>query len=48
MEEIISRWILETLHEYEKAKKNQNLFKMTQMIKLEKALKTMRAKLLES
>ncbi len=35
MEEMIAKWIRETQREYEKAKLNQNAFKMIQMSKLE-------------
>lgn len=45
MEEMISRWIRETVQELETAKKNQNLFKMNEMFRLSKALKKMRDEL---
>lgn len=45
MEEMIARWIRETKLEYEKAKKDQNLFRMIQMSELEEALKEMRDRL---
>lgn len=45
MEEMIARWMRETRQEYEKAKLNQNAFKMIQMSKLELELKHMRARL---
>jgi hypothetical protein len=45
MEEMIARWIGETRREYEKAKLNQNVFKMLQMSDLEEALKDMRDRL---
>ena len=45
MEEMVARWIRETRLEYEKAKLNQNAFKMIQMGKLELELKHMRARL---
>lgn len=47
MEEMISRWIRETIREYEMAKANQNTFKMMEMWRLERALITMRDKLLK-
>lgn len=47
MEEMISRWIRETQKERELAKQNQNLFKMSQMYRLERALDEMRRKLLK-
>lgn len=45
MEEMIARWIAETKLELEKAKNNQNLFKMKEMHRLENALKKMRDEL---
>ena len=45
MDEMIAKWIRETKNEYEKAKLNQNVFKMIQMSELEDALKEMRDKL---
>lgn len=45
MEEMIARWIRETKLEYEKAKINQNIFKMIQMSKLIDSLKDIRDKL---
>lgn len=48
MEEMISRWIRETRLEHEKAKKTQNLYKMNEMFRLERALTNMRHKLLNS
>lgn len=42
MEEMISRWIRETLTEYAKAKTNRNLYQMKEMDRLEKALRKMR------
>ena len=46
MEEMIGKWIQETILELKKAQANQNLFKMDQMLKLKRALITMRDKLL--
>jgi len=46
MEEMIARWIRETKFEYEKAKLNQNIFKMIQMTKLIDSLKDLRDKLI--
>ena len=43
--QMISRWIRETRFEYEKAKMNQNIFKMFQMRKLELELKYLKEKL---
>lgn len=48
MEELIAKWIRETLKEYEKAKNNQNLFKMQEMDRLKKALGNMRDSLVNS
>lgn len=48
MEELISKWIKETLLEHEKAKKNQNLYKMNEMQRLESGLRALRDKLLKS
>lgn len=48
MEEMISRWIRETVHEREKAKNDQNLFKMTEMKRLITALQMMRDRLVKS
>lgn len=48
MEEMIARWIKETLNEYERAKLNQNLFKMDQMRELLNALRGIRDKLPKS
>lgn len=45
METLIAKWIKETIQEYEKAKINQNAFKMIQMQILKEALKDMRDKL---
>jgi hypothetical protein len=45
MEEMVARWIHETRREYEKAKLNQNVYKMIQMSDLEDALKDMRDRL---
>jgi methionine synthase II (cobalamin-independent) len=42
---MIARWIRETRLEYERAKLNQNAFKMIQMSELEDALKEMRDRL---
>ena len=44
MEEMIARWIRETRLEYEKAKMNQNVFKMSQMVNLIEGLKDLRDK----
>lgn len=46
MEEMIARWIRETIAEYEKAKISHNLFKMVEMKVLKEALQNMRDKLL--
>jgi len=46
MEEMIARWIRETRMEYERAKRNQNFFKMVQMSKLIDSLKEMRDRLI--
>lgn len=46
MEEMISKWIRETITEYEKAKASHNLFKMVEMRALKDALQNMRDKLL--
>jgi hypothetical protein len=48
MEDMILRWLRETLFELEKAKKAQNLFKMFEMKRLAKALQMMRDRLLNS
>jgi hypothetical protein len=45
MEEMIARWIRETISEIERAKKNQNLFKMKQMEMLLKGLRRLRDEL---
>ena len=45
MEELIRKWIRETIQEYERAKLNQNYYKARQMIHLERALREMRDKL---
>ena len=47
MEEMISLWIRETQKEHDLAKQHQNLFKMNQMYRLERALSDMRVKLLK-
>ncbi len=47
MEEMIARWIRETGLEYEKALKNQNLFRMKEMDRLTKALRSMRDNLMK-
>ena len=39
---MIARWIRETFIEYDKAKANQNVFKMIEMQSLADALKKMR------
>lgn len=46
METLISKWVRETLVELDQAKKNQNLYKMKEMVILKDALYEMRAKLL--
>lgn len=48
MEEMIARWIRETILERENAKANQNVFKMLQMQRLERALLDMRDRLVVS
>lgn len=48
MEEMIARWIRETISEREKAKAIVNLYKMIQMDRLEKALRDMRQRLLNN
>ncbi len=45
MEEMIARWIRETLYELERAKQNENLFKMYEMKRLHLALVAMRDRL---
>lgn len=47
MEEMIARWIRETVLEYEKSLKNQNLFRMKEMDRLAKALRSMRDHLMK-
>jgi hypothetical protein len=47
MEEMIARWIRETRVEYEKALKNQNLYRMKEMDQLTKALRNMRDNLMK-
>jgi|GEM_PF-2773920 len=47
MEEMIARWIKETRLEYEKALKNQNLYRMKEMDQLTKALRNMRDNLMK-
>ena len=42
MEEMIARWIRETRVEYERALKNQNLYRMNEMERLIKALRQIR------
>ena len=42
MEEMIARWTRETISEIEKAKRNQNLYKMKQMEMLLKGLRKLR------
>jgi hypothetical protein len=39
MEELIAKWIRETISEYEKAKANHNLYRMLEMRKLINALR---------
>ncbi|MCM2351357.1 MAG: hypothetical protein NDI69_15145 [Bacteriovoracaceae bacterium] len=48
MEEMIARWIRETIYELEQAKKDENLHKMYEMKRLHFALKAMRKKLGEN
>lgn len=48
MELLISKWIRETITEYEAAKANQNLYKMSEMVRLLNGLKIMRDNLLKS
>jgi hypothetical protein len=48
MEEMIARWIRETLYEYDQAKKNVNLFRMKEMVILHNSLKLMRDELTAS
>ena len=48
MDEMIMRWIKETLREYERAKDNQNLFRLHEMNRLLKELRTMRDRLINS
>lgn len=45
MEEMIARWVRETKTELEKAKENQNLFRINEMRRLQKALIKMRDEL---
>ncbi len=47
MEEMIARWLRETIREYDVARAIQNTFKMLQMWRLERALVVMRDKLLK-
>lgn len=47
MEEMIAKWIRETIAEFERAKKNQNFFQMHQMKLLKEALEKMRDNLLK-
>jgi hypothetical protein len=46
METLISKWVRETLAELDQAKKNQNLYKMKEMMILKDGLYDLRAKLL--
>ena len=46
MEIMISRWIKETITEYDRAKVNLNIFRMEEMKRLVQALRQMRDKLL--
>lgn len=48
MEIMISRWLQETLKEYEHSKRNQNLYKMNEMGRLARALRDMRENLINS
>jgi hypothetical protein len=48
MENLIKKWIQETITEYQKAKTNQNLFKMKQMNALRLALLEIRDKMLKT
>lgn len=45
MEEMLARWIRETLSELEKAKKNQNYYKAKQMLRLIRELRDLRDRL---
>jgi hypothetical protein len=47
MEEMIARWVRETKLEYERALKNQNLFRMKEMDQFAKALRSMRDRLIK-
>ncbi len=44
---MIARWIRETRLEYDKALKNQNLYRMKEMDQLTKALRNMRDNLMK-
>jgi hypothetical protein len=48
MEEMISRWIRETLTEHERAKSNQNFYRMKEMKYLVEALRRLREDLIKS
>jgi hypothetical protein len=48
METLIAKWVRETISEYNLAKSNQNLFKMSEMDILKRALLSMRDKLLKN
>lgn len=47
METLISKWVRETIAEYNSAKAKQNLYKMMEMEALLKALRQMRDNLLK-
>jgi hypothetical protein len=46
MEDMISRWIMETKNAYQQAVREQNLYKMFNMRKLENALRQLKDRLL--
>lgn len=48
MEELISKWIRETISEFEKAKSNQNYYKMKELRRLYHALLVLKDNLLNS
>jgi hypothetical protein len=48
MEELISKWVRETIAEYESAKKNLNPFRMNEMLDLRQGLIKLRDNLLRS
>jgi hypothetical protein len=47
MEEMIARWLRETIQRRELAKQNQNLYQVIQMQRLARALEQMRDNLLK-